>query len=351
MNLEYLRAIMKSEINRIVGNSGKFFFLLGIFLGTGMYIAGCGGRGDTANNGDPNAGTGSQYVAPEGGGSTLRLELEGSGNELQVSQRRGFKITAVDPTGNPLSNIRIFCESEKGISILEPSSGGVAFAHTNSRGIMSGIIGGLLPGSYMIECRAPHGFDLYARTHIRVTGDVPEGFAGFPGAAGGNLGGGAVIAPPVGQDIAVVEVLFTTVSNQTPTRVADIDLIQGMCPIVNPTGPEIFGPDNFVMSVQNTLTSRISVTSVTIEVPNGAGGTVVSEQQLGGLVIQANSNAEFTGPFTDTGSGSKLFAGTSVPVPVGTHNIRFTVTFETFSGETTTVEHFTTIRAFNVNAC
>jgi hypothetical protein len=342
---------MKSELNRYIGNSGKLFFLLGVFLGTGLYLVGCGGRGDTANSGDPNAGTGSQYVAPEGGGSTLRFELEGSGNEIRVSQKRGFRVTAVDPAGTPFSNIRIFCESEKGIAILEPSSGGVAFAHTNANGVMSGVLGGLLPGSYMIECRAPRGFDLYARTHIRVTGDVPEGFAGFPGAAGGNLGGGTVIAPPVGQDVAITDILFTTVSNPQPTRTASIDTVRGMCPIDNPTTPEPFGPDNFVVSVVNSLTERVFLRSISMEVPNGAGGTVVSEQQLGGLLIQANSNVEFTGPFTDVAGAGKVYAGTNASVATGTHNVRFFITLQTASGQTRTIEHFVTIRASNFNAC
>ncbi len=330
-----------------VTRAGKIFFFMGVFLGASAYLLGCGGRGDTANSGDPNAGSGTPYVSSQGGGSAITLELEGSGNEIRVSQQRGFRVTLRDPQGSPISSIRVFCESEKGIAILEPSSGGVAFAHTNSNGVMSGVIGGLLPGSYMLECRAPHGFDLFARVRLRVTGPVPEGFAGFPGAAGGNLGGGAVVAPPVGQDVLITQVLFTTVSTSQPTRTANIDTTRGVCGSGGSTTPEPFAPDNFVMSVANGLPERIFVQSVSIE----GGGAAMAEQQLGGLLINANGSTDFTGPFTEVAGASKVYAGTGSPVTAGTHNIKFRLVVKTANGATRTIEQFATIRAYDVDAC
>lgn len=349
---------MKTKCEK-ASRTGTIFFLLSMFLGTGVCLTGCGGRGDTANSGDPNAGLGQPYVSSQGGGSTIRLELEGTGNEIRVADTRNFKVTLTDPQGAPISHVRVFCESEKGISILEPSSGGVAFAHTNVNGVMSGVLGGLLPGSHMLECRAPQGFDLTARMHIRLTGEVPEGFAGFPGAAGGNLGGGTIVYPPVGQDLAVAEALFSTVTNTTPQRVGDLDIIFSMCKTgEDADGNDIleaepFGPDNFHVTVANGLTERVFVRSITIEAPNGSGGTVVFERQLTSLLIEAGGNNTFAGAFTQTNPSSPLkqYAGTNVAVPEGTHNVRFNLNAETASGRTERVEFFGIIRAYGINNC
>ena len=171
--------------------------IIAVLTGLGLLVASCGGGGDTdggASTGDQ--GNGPTLVSNGGFGSKMTIELENDdGIEIPTAGQAKFLVKATDPNGQPLSFIRIFCESEKGLAILEPSSGGVAFENTNSRGAFSGVLGGVAPGSFMLECRAPQGFNLVARKHFKVTGAVPEGFDGFPGAAGGNLGGGVIVDP------------------------------------------------------------------------------------------------------------------------------------------------------------
>jgi hypothetical protein len=173
----------KGKINRAV--------LLGqtLLVVAALLIVGCRGNtdgGDAAVTADTPSG---QYSSDGAAGASLTIRVSGS---VTVGGRTGFSVTALDPTGAPLAYIRIFCESEQGIAILEPSSGGVAFEHTGPTGFMSGVLGGLLPGSYILECRGPQGFNLVDRVSINVTGSAPSGFTGFPGAAGGNLGGGVI---------------------------------------------------------------------------------------------------------------------------------------------------------------
>ncbi len=179
------------------------------FAGMGV-LASCSGGDTDGGAATADAGPGSIYVADGASGSTMKIELEGA-ETIPTAGRVNFKITATDPNGAPLSYIRINCETEHGIAIIEPSRGGVAFETTNAEGKLSGVFGGLAPGSFLVECRAPQGYNLVARASYKVVGEIPEGFDGFPGAAGGNLGGG-VIVPPSAEDVAVTEIRFSSIA-------------------------------------------------------------------------------------------------------------------------------------------
>ena len=147
--------MLKSKFGRV---------LVGI-LATSLFAVtyvGCQGGGDTDGNPD-SAGVGSQLVSDGGSGSTLTISATGP---IPVGSTIPFTVTAIDPNGAPLAFIRISCESESGIAILEPSRGGGAFESTGSAGVMSGVLGGLTPGSYVLECRGPEGFNLVALQEV-----------------------------------------------------------------------------------------------------------------------------------------------------------------------------------------
>jgi hypothetical protein len=149
-------------------------------------LAGC--VGDTGDNGQ--AEVTDPLVADGAAGGALEIILNDSDGIIGVGQRVGFFVRATDAQGSPTPFLRIICDSERGVSILEPSRGGVAVEMTGENGEMSGQIGGLTPGSYVLECRSQQGFNLRDRVTVIVSGTAPNGFTGFPGAAGGNLGGG-----------------------------------------------------------------------------------------------------------------------------------------------------------------
>jgi hypothetical protein len=329
--------------------TGKIFFLLGVFLGTGVYLLGCGGRGDTANSSDPNAGIGRPYVASQGGGSTIRIDLDGSGNEIQVAGQRGFRVTLTDPHGSPINHVRVFCESEKGIAILEPSSGGVAFAHTNVNGVMSGLLGGLLPGSYMLECRAPHGFDLVARMHIRITGSVPQGFVGFPGAAGGNLGGGAVIPPQseTGTNVFINQLQFNTETSPGPQPNPPIDVSRGQCGLVN----EPFGPDQFVMNVTNNSESTVTFNSVSVAATLSNNVQANFQVSVGENTLAPSVTRNLSANFTQVSGSSKQFVETSTLLVTGRLDLRFTIQFTNAEGDIGTAEATAALNVEDLDAC
>lgn len=322
--------------------------LLGVTAATvvAMTYVGCQGGGNT--EGEPStADVSGQLVSDGGFGSTLTIAATGP---VGVGERIPFTVTALDPNGAPLEFIRIACESELGIAILEPSRGGSAFASTGAAGVMSGVLGGLVPGSYVLECRGPEGFNLVDRISLLITGEVPEGFDGFPGAAGGNLGGGLIVDEPA-EDATVVEILFVDPAG-TESRNGQIDTV--FDPDCNNDGintdPEPnFGFDNYVISIDNDRDDRLFVSSITYSIPSLG---VVSSTQLGGLVVQPNTTAGLTGSFTDFVGGSKSFAGTGISVPLdATVNVTFSISGTTGSGSSFTLTQSAVVTFGNVNNC
>ncbi len=153
---------------------------LGILLSASLLMAGCGD-----SEGDPEeARLGDSYVSPEG---SIKLEVEG-GNELEVMTYKPFKVTLLDSQGSPIPYVKIMCDTERGLSIVEPTT---RVEHTNASGIMSGFVGGVSVGSYLMECRAPVEYKLRARYSIKVVSKGGTSSAGT--GAGGNLGGGTSI--------------------------------------------------------------------------------------------------------------------------------------------------------------
>lgn len=342
----------------------KSTVILGTLLAFGgiALLASCGGGsgGDTDGGtslGD--AGTGTQYIADGASGSKMTIELEDA-TQIPTAGRVGFLVGAKDPNGNPLSYIRVNCETEHGISIIEPSRGGVAFETTNQNGYFSGVLGGLTPGSYMIECRGPQGYNLVARKHYKVVGEIPEGFAGFPGAAGGNLGGGTIIDPPDanGEDnVSLTEITFTSVvGDEGRTGEIDNSFIPDCDGDPTTRDPEPFGVDNYSLAVVNLNEQRVFIQSIEYEIDLGTS-KVTSLEQLGGLVVQGGASVSLEGVFTQNvaqsgaTTASKYFTGTSIPTPSGTFNVTFTVVLVDSNGETQTIEQSAAIVIQGFNNC
>lgn len=300
---------------------------------------GCNGSGGTSGENN-NSGSGENFVSDGGAGATIRIDVLG---DLATGGMVDFIVTLLDPDGTPLPFIRITCDSEHGIAILEPLS---AVESTASNGIMSGVLGGLTPGSYIFECRAESGFNLTARTNVNVVGDVPAGFAGFPGAAGGTLGGGLLIESPEVGLLTITDIKVTDVNGPglrfDLSRNLDCDADGNLPPVpadpsttpptpATPAGtfdPEPFVSNNYVISFSNGLADPISIGAVTFSVSG-----ITSTQEFG-LDIAAGSVGTITGLFTTTSGGSKVYATTLLPVPVGATNVVFTVEiFNLLTGE------------------
>ena len=157
-------------------------------VGIGLaIIIGCGG-GQGATDGGSGAQPDfrdDQFIA--GDTTTGSMSLSLSRGSLGVGDTSPFTVSVVNASGKPVSNINVACDSERGVAIVEPSRG---FEMTNSSGVMSGVIGCESPGSFQMVCRLSVGANRRKFAQVTCTGDVPAGFQGFPGAAGGGLGGG-----------------------------------------------------------------------------------------------------------------------------------------------------------------
>lgn len=278
-------------------------------------------QGDTDGGGNDTT-PGVQFVSDGATGARLTIELE---DDLVVGGTAGFLVLATDPNGAPIPFLRITCDTEQGIAILEPSTGS---EHTSTRGGMSGVLGGDAPGSYLIECRGPNGTQLLARKTLRITGDIPPGFTGFDGAAGGGLGGGLVDDgdddDTDAEQVNFVDISFTDVGGIT-SQVAIIDLTQtGDCDgDITTDDPENFGEDAYGLSIQNNRDSAIEIDSVEFSIP----GVVTSFNQATQIIIPANgSTSTLGGPYSFISSGVKRFSGTTTAITAGTFNVTFTVT-------------------------
>lgn len=152
-------------------------------LGTlGIVLACCTGGTD----GGEEDFSGGQFVGSDANTGSLQINVLST--DMSVSQTSGFGVAVKNAQGGPVGGIKVSCDSEKGVAILEPASGGEL---TDSSGNMSGVIGCAAPGSYQLACRLPVGANKRQLVDIKCRGPIPTGFTGFPGAGGGGLGGGS----------------------------------------------------------------------------------------------------------------------------------------------------------------
>ncbi|MFN4896691.1 MAG: hypothetical protein ACK5GN_00240 [Pseudomonadota bacterium] len=151
-------------------------------------LAGCmGGQGSTDGGSAADGGFGDDtFVADESNTGTIDLRVAGS--SIEVGNTSMFTVHARNSRQQPVANMNIACDSEQGVAILDPQRG---YALTDSSGVMSGVIGCEAPGSFQFVCRLAVGANRRKFVSVNCTGDVPSGFEGFPGAAGGGLGGGS----------------------------------------------------------------------------------------------------------------------------------------------------------------
>ena len=278
-----------------------------------------------------------------------------------------FIVQARDANGAPLPFLPITCDTEQGLALLEPTvnpptSTTAGIASTSSGGGMSGSIGGLSAGSFIMECRGPSSTGLVARKAFRVGGTPPSGFIGFDGAAGGGLGGGVAGGINTGgtttggtttggtttggvsevEEVTLNDAVFRTASGTGQT--GEIDVFQrGDCNSndVNNTTiePEIFTNDFAVFSISNNRSSEIQIDTITYSVQGIVTSTL---SQLSQVIIPGNStNSTLEALFTDVVAGGKEYVGTSVFVNEVTTNVTFTITGTNIDG----TEPFTLIRS------
>ena len=112
--------------------SSRRYSVIGKFLGAlaliaaGSFAACNNSQGNTdGGSAVSNLGTGNIPVSDGGFGAKLSLSINGvpssAAPTLSVGDITEFTVFAQDPRGQGLKYQRVFCESEKGIAIIEPS--------------------------------------------------------------------------------------------------------------------------------------------------------------------------------------------------------------------------------------
>lgn len=148
-------------------------------------MAGLSACGKTGGNGEDFDGT--NFNGDET--TTGKIEITVTqGNRIPVGGTSGVAVFASDADGKPIQYVRVVCDTEAELVILEPTTG---YELTGEFGTMSALIGCNQEGSYKLGCRLANAGGIRKFVDIVCFGSAPDDFSGFDG-AGGGLGGGRV---------------------------------------------------------------------------------------------------------------------------------------------------------------
>lgn len=318
-----------------------------------IFIVSCGGT----SGGDKDF-TGTQFVAGE---SLGRIFFKTIPESIQTSRTAPFLVDVRDSNNAPIPAMQIFCDTEQGLALIEPTSGREI---TDSFGSVSGTIGCERPGSYQIGCRLPIGANKRVFATVKCSGQIPDGFVGFPGAGGGGLGGGQQISDdggPGGTNIDGFELVGFALKDGDVENTFSVDTTQ-----VNNCGSEgddsePFGDAVFNVTFVNETNSTISCGAYSITVPGvGEFGPIsLGTSVAGGLAPNGGQGAASILLAAAQGDGTKTWAGsnTTIASSTGFKNITldFACTKDTGSssgvGESFVLSKSTGINFSNVNRC
>jgi hypothetical protein len=345
---------------RLVGRGSYLGAFSALFIAGAL--AGClGGQGNT--DGGSGAEHGFQdnvFVSDDSTTGTVSLSV--SSTSLEVGNTSMFTVRAVNAQQQPVSNISVACDSEKGVAILDPQRG---YALTDSNGVMSGMIGCEAPGSFQFLCRLAVGANRRKFVSVNCTGDVPSGFQGFPGAAGGGLGGGSQTNDD--GDVRITTASFIddgSASSGSPAAGASIDISQRADCDGDSTTVD-FEPffDTYArLTVENNLPEQVRFESLQYSVSDVDGqGTEFTSKRLG-LTQEADSTLADSGasttiimPIFKAYNGGK-FVGDPLGTGVQITNralttVSFTLIGKTASGESVSVKARATASFGDFNRC
>lgn len=234
------------------------------------------------------------FVGDESSTGSIKVELTHS--SISVGETAGFKVTVRDSNGEPVPNVRVVCDTEQGVALIEPTTG---YELTNSSGVMSGIVGCAAPGSFQMVCRLSIGANRRQFVSVGCTGDIPAGFSGFPGAGGGGLGGGSQLGD--NGEIRITNAGFDDDGNfdtKTVPSDASVDISQQAdCDGVATTSDvEPFYDTYAVLQVENNLEERVTLLYLECSVAGVDGTNNVADCGTIGLtkssdvVLEANND-------------------------------------------------------------
>jgi hypothetical protein len=301
-------------------------------------LAGCSGDTGGGSAADETF-EDSAFVSTEGSVGALTLSVRSS--RVSTSSSTGFTVSVTDVDGAPVGQIRVSCDTERGLALIEPNTGTEL---TDSFGTMSGVVGCEAPGSFQIGCRLPVGGNKRRFATIVCEGNVPAGFAGFPGAGGGGLFGGVAVpenGAPGGTGVDGIIARSVTFDDGGQSNTLSLDTTFNTNCDGDPTtvDPEPFTDSIVKFNVQNDLNQNITLTSYSFSVPQAFGtgtGTATSSTIAfsGPIVINAGSDADMLGLFLRATGAGKFYPGVATAIPdLGFRNITFRINGSNDAGE------------------
>jgi hypothetical protein len=316
-----------------------------------------GGQGSTdGGDGGRGAYDDDTFVADESNTGTVSLDLTSS--SLEVGNTSSFTFRAVNTRQQGVAGINVVCDSEDGVAILEPQKG---YAPTDSSGSMSGMIGCEAPGSFQFMCRLALGANRRSAVSVRCTGDVPSGFQGFPGAAGGGLGGGSQTNDD--GDVRIITATFSDTGTSTDTTSSiDISAITDCDGQITSIDPEPFYDTYVRLTVKNNRAEQVRFEYIQYSVTDVDGrGTEFTSKKLGlteeadSTIAESGKTATISSPIFKAYQGGKYVGdpmGTGIRI---TNRALLTVTFalvgKTASGETVAISAKATGSFGDFNRC
>lgn len=334
-------------------------FLTSASLATAALLVGC--NGDT--DGGRASGSGFRddvFVSDDTTTGSITLQVEDP--ELQVGETSGFLVFVKNADGQPVSGTNVVCDSEEGVAIIEPTQGNEI---TDDIGAISGRIGCERPGSFQLACRLSTGANKRDLFGVKCRGEVPADFQGFPGAAGGGLGGGVAVTNDGQVRITAISVQEDTLSTDTDFD-ASIDVVQQTCESGSTVEPEPFFDTYAAIKIENNLREKVKLSYVEYSVPNAnRRGQTFNSQRLG-VTSFASSTLDANGdiqtivlPVFKAFGGSKYFgnapgsgeSGLEIAGNLGLKTITFTVVGQTSSGKSVSISGDVTVSFSNFDNC
>ena len=305
--------------------------------------------------------------------STGTVELEVQNSSLGIGETSPFTVRVLNARRQPVQQINVVCDSEEGIAIIEPQRG---YELTSDSGVVSGVIGCESPGNFQMVCRLSVGANKRKFAGVQCSGEVPSGFNGFPGSAGGGLGGGSQTDGNEG-GVRITSISFKDGANQdTSTPSIDIVFDSTDCdPDTDGIQPEFFTDTQAVITVRNDGTQAVIFNSLQYvfkgfrvdEGENDDGDTVYIPQdfpsrQIGityesESVTEVGADSTFSVPVFKAYGGGKWVGdpevlGTGAPIENdGIRTIIFTLRGETVLGEPVEITGRTSAAFGNYNGC
>ena len=319
--------------------------ILALLAGS-VWVLGCNSSG--TGGGGP-ADSGSQFVASADQVGTITLSV--SKNPLGVAETSSFSVRVRDQSGNPVPQIKISCDSEQELAVIEPTTG---VEMTDSYGHMSGVVGCEAAGSFQLGCRLPVGANKRAFVSIKCVGDVPAGFTGWPNAAGGSLGGGVDTTGDDSGGFAtrVTEITFVDQGGDDSTNT--IDVLQDECP---DESAEPFFDTQVSLTVINNSNEDVDFFEYSYVVKNfnGSGADFQSGRlAIAGAPVTANGGeGSYVDLFLRANGGHKYFYNNQVisPKMYGFKNIEITLYGVDSNGESVTAFGKTSVSFNDYNNC